>query len=434
MFRFLILTAFVTTRFAMAGDDGAAAAPPAASDSGSSDSADSGDAGDPGSGDGNAVPSRSFWRNFQIHGALGQGFIYGSGNNYMSMDSDSGSARWSDATINVSYAITDNFHVGVQLHSYILGQMGRANVMVDWAFADYRVKEWLGFRGGKLKAPLGLFGEISDTDTLYSWALLPQGIYESEFRSFNIPVVGGEIYGNIKLPVGGSVKYQVFGGQRSLAPNDGSALLTWQLYGIAVGSPDSGYTYGGDVKWKTPIRGLVAGVSYDNTRPYAPNALWPAAFNPYGVNIPLHIDSAVTREIYSVEFQHGKWDLVAEGKHEPHWVANNGVAIGTSPRNAWYAMGSYHLNDKLTVGSYFSRVTGTSFDATFSWAYYDPSNPAYYGNDTVANARYDFNRFFYGKLEGHYIDGELGPFFPGDNPNGLQKVTRLVIARIGFTF
>ena len=431
MFRFLILTALATANLAMAGDDASGAGPAVASGNSSSDSAsdDSGSGGP----DGNAAPSRSFWRRLQFHGTLSQGFIYGSGNNYLTMDSNSGSARWSEGAVNLGMAITDNFHVGIQLHSYIMGEIGRGNLQVDWAFADYRVKEWLGFRGGKLKAPMGLFGEIEDTDTLYNWALLPQGMYEAEYRSYNVPVVGGEIYGNIRLPVGGSVTYQIFGGQRGVTSNDGSPLLTWQLYGIEQGA-DSGYAYGGDIKWKTPIRGLTAGISYDNARQYVPHAYWAPAFNPYGVPIYLAIDSAISREIYSIEFQHKKLYLAAEGKHEPHFVANNGVAVGTSPRNAWYVMGAYHVTDKLTAGSYFSRVVGTGFNSTFTWQYYDPTNPLYYGNDTVANVRYDFNRFLYGKLEGHYIDGELGPFFPGDNPNGLQRITKLVIARIGFTW
>jgi hypothetical protein len=312
-----------------------------------------------------------------------------------------------------------------------MGQIGRGNVQIDWAYGDYRVRDWLGFRGGKIKAPMGLFNEIEDTDTLFNWVLLPQGMYEADFRSYNVPVVGGSIYGRIKLPKGGSVTYQLFGGQRGVTANDGSPLLTWQLYRIDQRAM-SGYTYGGDFKWRTPIKGLTAGVSFDNARLYAPHANWP--INPYGIPLVLSIDSATSREIYSVEFQRGKLDLAAEGKHEPHWVANNGVAVGTTPRESWYVMGSYHFTDKLTVGSYFSRVWGTNFNGTFRWAYYDPSKPEFYANDTVANARYDINRFVYVKLEGHYIDGDLAAFYPGTNPNGLQKVTRLAIARVGFTF
>jgi hypothetical protein len=387
-------------------------------------------------GDGaDSAPANAFWHRLQFHGNLDQSVVYGSGNNYLTMDTNDGTAKWSEGSVNLSAPITENLHAGIQLHSYMMGQLGRGNLMVDWAYGDYRVKSWLGFRCGKIKAPMGLFNDTSDTDVVHNWVLLPQGMYEAEYRSYNIPVVGGEIYGNVKLPVGGDVTYQLFGGQRSIASNDGGSLLSQQLYGIAI-STESGYTYGGDIKWRTPIKGFTAGVSFDDSRLIDPHALWPANANPYGVPLVLAIDLAISRQIYSVEYQRGKLELAAEGKIEPHWVANNGVPVlpTGSWRHAWYAMGAYHLTGKLTAGSYFCRTTGTSFVATFSWASYDPSNPNYYSSDTVANARYDINRFFYVKLEGHYIDGNLAAFYPGTNPNGLQKITRLGIARVGFVF
>jgi hypothetical protein len=382
--------------------------------------------------DSSSSPIGKVWRQLQVHGTLSQGFVYGSGNNYLSMDTKNGSAKWSEAAINVRTALGDNFHVGAQLHSYFLGELGRGTAQVDWAFADYRTSPWLGFRGGKLKAPLGLFGEVEDTDTLYNWALLPQGMYEAEFRSYNVPIVGGEVYGSVKRRRN-RISYQMFGGRRSPAGNDGGWLLAWQLYGIEEKSM-AGYTYGADLKWETPIPGLTAGLFFDRSRVIAPDSYWPV--NPYGIPLNLKIDATFGREIYSLQFQHGKLDLAAEGKHEPHWVANNNVPVlpGGSPRNAWYVMGAYHFTPKLTAGSYFSRVWGTSFVETFRWTYYDPTKPEFYSNDTVVNARYDLNRFFYLKLEGHYIDGHLGAFFPATNPNGLQKVTRLAIVRIGATF
>src|SRR5579871_3505880 len=159
MFGFLITTTLLTSSFARADDAGSGAAASVATNAEVGDSAhDDGSAG----GDPNAFSGRYFWRRFQVHGAFGQGFVYGSGNNYLSMNTNDGSARWSDGTINLTAAITDNFHAGLQLHSYILGQIGRANVQVDWAYGDYRVNGWLGFRGGKIKAPMGLFNEIAD--------------------------------------------------------------------------------------------------------------------------------------------------------------------------------------------------------------------------------------------------------------------------------
>lgn len=229
----------------------------------------------------------------------------------------------------------------------------------------------------------------------------------------------------------------MFGGRRAPSSNDGGHLLAWQLYGIQTGAT-AGYTYGGDLKWETPIKGLTAGLFLDRSRLSNPDGHW--LVNPYGIPLALKVDTAIRREVYSLRYQRGKLDLAAEGKHEPHWIANTllGQTVpalpGGSPRNAWYVMGAYHFTNKLTAGSYFSRVWGTSFIDTFRWAYYDPSKPEFYSQDTVVNTRYDINRFLYAKLEGHYIDGHLGGFAPATNPNGLQKVTRLAIARFGFTF
>ena len=171
---------------------------------------------------------------FQAHGTFSQGFIYSSGNNYLSMHTDDGSARWSEGAINFRTAARDNLHLGLQLHSYVMGELGRGTVQLDWAFADYKKKSWLGFRGGKLKAPLGLFGEFEDTDTLYNWALLPQSMYESEFRSYNVPVIGGEVYGSVDRGRN-QIRWELLGGRRSAAGNDGGWLLAQQLYGIEVG-------------------------------------------------------------------------------------------------------------------------------------------------------------------------------------------------------
>lgn len=363
---------------------------------------------------------------FQFHGAFAQGFVYGSGNNYLTMNTNSGSARWSEGALNLSIPINDNFHVGAQIHSYVMGQIGRGNLQVDWAYADYKVNEWLGFRAGKLKAASGLFSELEGTDTLYNWALLPQGIYEAEYRSFNLPVIGGEIYGAGPLPKLGRISYQLYGGERKVDSSDGSPLDCWELYQINEGKM-RGPNYGGKLRWDTPLRGLTTALSYDHTRTYTDKAYFPT----YPQYTYFSLDSVIGAEVYSVEYQRGRLDLSAEGRHTALWSS---AVQETMPRNAWYVMGSYRLREKLTLGSYFSRIVGVNGDDVFSWSYYQPSNPAFYSNDFVANARYDVNRYVYVKGEGHYIDGELGAFFPASNPNGLQKVTRLAILRVGFTF
>ena len=52
----------------------------------------------------------------EIHGFATQGFLYSSHNNYLSMQSSSGSLQWTDGAISVTDSLTDNLRVGIQLH------------------------------------------------------------------------------------------------------------------------------------------------------------------------------------------------------------------------------------------------------------------------------------------------------------------------------
>ena len=53
----------------------------------------------------------------EIHGFATQGFLYSSHNNYLSMQSSSGSSAWTDGAVSVTDSLTDNFRVGIQLHT-----------------------------------------------------------------------------------------------------------------------------------------------------------------------------------------------------------------------------------------------------------------------------------------------------------------------------
>src|ERR1039457_2783305 len=87
----------------------------------------------------------------EIHGFVTQGFLFSSHNNYLTMQSSSGSLQWTDGAVSVSDSLTDKLRVGIQLHMYQLGQLGGPNIQVDWASGDYRVNDHFGFRAGKVK-------------------------------------------------------------------------------------------------------------------------------------------------------------------------------------------------------------------------------------------------------------------------------------------
>ncbi len=91
-------------------------------------------------------------------------------------------------------------------------------------------------------------------------------------------------------------------------------------------------------------------------------------------------------------------------------------------------MGSWRVTDRLTAGMYYSYDLGFDSDNR------DRNDPGNYSKDTPLTARYEFNRHFFAKLEGHYIVGIANGFYESNNADGLEKTTKLMVARVGFAF
>lgn len=136
-------------------------------------------------------------RTVQVHGFVSQGFVYTDQNNWLTMNTTQGSGAMTDMGLNMSSQITDKFRVGAQVYDRNLGQLGQWHPSLDWAVADYRFKNWLGIRAGKVKTTLGLYNDAQDLDFLHVFALLPQSVYPSDLRDTTIAHSGGDLYGNI---------------------------------------------------------------------------------------------------------------------------------------------------------------------------------------------------------------------------------------------
>ena len=110
----------------------------------------------------------------QIHGFLSQGYAKSTKqNNFPVTNSGQGSFNFNDFGINFSKEITPDLHVGMQLSAFDRGDYGQDKVTIDWAFGDYRYKDWLGIRAGKIKIPQGLYNETRDNDALRTFIFLP---------------------------------------------------------------------------------------------------------------------------------------------------------------------------------------------------------------------------------------------------------------------
>jgi hypothetical protein len=353
----------------------------------------------------------------EIHGFATQGFLFSSHNNYLTMQSSSGSLQWTDGAVSVTDSLTDNLRVGIQLHMYQLGQLGGPNIQVDWASGDYRVNDYFGIRAGKVKTPLGLFNDSQDVDAIFLWTLLPQGAYPIDNKDFFLAHLGGEAYGT--LPLGdhaGKLRYRGYAGYNELDAHGGYIQSLYDA-GLAFKNPPGGKTYGGDLRWQTPLSGLTLGASelvqaLDGTSPTG------------GIHVPL---SPVIAE-YG-QYSRGKFYVAGEYRRQ---TANATLTFGSityptpSDERIWYVMGSYRLAKKFQAGSYYSRYREEDDGST--------SLPGNYSKDWVISGRYDFNAYFYGKVESHFLHGIDIGYYQSTNPNGLKDNSNMLVAKIGFSF
>lgn len=351
-----------------------------------------------------------------LHGYISQGFLLSSNNNYLSMKSSVGSPQWTDGAVNVSDSPSDNLRVGIQLHMYELGEFGGSSLQVDWALGDYRVNDHFGFRAGKVKTVWGLFNDSQDIDAVFLWILLPQGSYAIDHKSFYLAHVGGDVYGELSFGRQfGTLRYDGYAGQATVDLNDGY-IRQFADIGLVFTSSLGGKTYGGDLRWETPIRGLTIGssgnvLSVDGTAPTG----------------GIHLPPTLTPSFYA-QFNRGKVYLAGEYDRIPI-TANLTIGSEAFPfiadGRSWFAMGRYRLRKKFEVGSYFSHYINKSADTTQS---------ANYSKDWVVCGRYDVTQYFYAKIEGHLLHGTALGYYTSSNPSGLSPNSSMLAAKVGFTF
>jgi hypothetical protein len=345
--------------------------------------------------------------------------------------------------VNASTAITDKFRVGAQLYDYNMGLLGKFHPQLDWAYGDYRFKDWLGIRAGKVKTVQGLSHDVQDMEFLHTWALMPQSVYPLDTRGDTIAHIGADLYGDIPIKKLGGFSYTLFGGKR---PNDADGGY---LYGVDtmshVPAPQGGFmyitgqtkdvtyyggpVYGADLHWTTPVKGLLLGASYMVQDITTTGTYTKPVVVPY--KLTTVTDNAT--EFY-LEYAFRNLRFAGEYRSEPKIVQlnePNGVLVqGFQDSRSGYVSLSYRFTKWLELGSYHSRYIDN-----WPTIHSDPRNHIF---DQVFTARFDLNRYVDFKIEGHFIDGACidgvldHGFYAAPNPNGLAPKMNMLVVRVGY--
>jgi len=315
----------------------------------------------------------------QLHGFVSQGFLKTTANDYL-VDSSAGSFEYGEVGFNVTAHLSDKLRVGMQLFAFELGNAGRYNVKADWFYLDYRLRDWLGLRAGRLKIPYGLYNDISDIDAARAPALLPSSIYPAMNRNFLLSQSGFEIYGYIPAGRAGAFDYRIYAGTvpYELPPQDGAAV---PLTSVRVP-----YLTGFRFLWETPLDGLRVGLTSVALRATAT-----ASFPP---PMLLTITSKEVSGVGSVEYAAHDLLVAAEygrtqikNHYEPVLVPDTSVTAEGA-----YLMSAYRLTPWLQPAAYYSV--------------YFPNHEIREGRQNVqhdlsATLRFDVTDFWIIKLEAH---------------------------------
>jgi hypothetical protein len=377
----------------------------------------------------------------QIHSFGSQGFLYSNDNNYLTTDSSKGSFQMTDFGVNGSIRITDNFRIGAQFYDRNLGELGKWHPQLDWAVADYKFKDWFGIRGGVVKTTFGLFNDTQDMDFLRVFALLPQSVYSTDLRDAMIRHRGGDIYGIIPIKRLGSLSYTAYAGLRSDSQYGGYPYLLTANGGHLTSY--GGLQVGEDLRWNTPVKGLLVGASHVG-EDITGKGSWTLAFPgqaPTTMAYEEHSKRDWSNQFYG-QYTLGNLELDAEYKR--YWrdqVIFNGTWEVKTDVRSWYAAASYRINKRFSVGSYYSRFSNAWVDS-MAGLFEAPSqnSPDRHLYDKVVSARVDLTKFWNLKVEGHFMNGYGSPgmypdgFYTQDNMQGLAPKTSLLVVRTGFNF
>jgi hypothetical protein len=367
----------------------------------------------------------------QVHGFFTQGYAVSNQNNYLTMNTSQGTAKMTDGGLNMSWQINNKLRVGAQVYARSIGELGKGYPTLDWALVDYRFRDWLGFRAGKVKTPLGLFTESQDQEFLYTWALLPQAVYPLDLRESSNAHVGGDLYGSVGLKRGGLLTYQLYAGQ---VPSD-------YRTGLYYGLQDAGYrdvtyetrTTGYDLRWTTPVSGLMAGISQSFSQRDSRGIL---AGLPFEATAKTYLDR--TTAVYA-QLNRGRWRLDTEWRATKNLTRIFGLppAFSRNGQTAhpWFTALSYRVSRIVEVGAYHGQYRYTTLFALPGLTGADKGRM----DDTTVALRLDPTSFWNFKIEVHFMDGvgsllSSRGFYARNNPQGLQPATNMLVLRTGLNF
>lgn len=350
----------------------------------------------------------------EVHGFVSQGFVWSDENNYPLSDGDEGSFQMFDAAVNFSKSLTNNLRLGVQFYARDFGDIDNNTLNIDWAFADYRWKDWLGIRVGKMKSVWGFYSEIRDLDMLRTFALLPFAYPEPD-REIVMGNMGIGIYGNVPVNKLGSFDYQIEAGQQELDEDEGGwTKFMENLTGLEVNDIDTDIAPTLSLTWNTPLEGLRVGGTFKKLRQTLETGVG---------DISLDMEAYILSAEYT-------WDnLIVAAEFM------NLLPEGADNNIRYYASATYRFSDLFEAGMWYGEVYSEEDDKDGdNYEAMGLPDFAAWQKEFCLALRFDINEYWVVKLEGHMVNG-TALVLPSDTPfDEMEEDWSYGIVKTTFSF
>lgn len=325
----------------------------------------------------------------QIHGFASQGYLLSNRYNYLNAETEDGTVEFNEFGLNVMSSMTDRLRLGIQLLARDLGDDGNDEITVDWAFGDYRYRNWLGLRVGQFKRALGMYNQSRDIDAARTGVFLPFGGYYEGYRIAQKSVKGAELYGTIPGSSFGSFEYQIQYGTLD------SGFESYYSSGeTTVDVANNAYNL--YLKWNTPLDGLKVIGEFDQFA-------WTTTTTIDAGEIVY--DTDFTEWFVGFEYMRGNLTCAAEYNERKNEMGS----FYTFTTQDYYGMLNYRFTDWFELGTSYSVSYDDKDDKDGdNMALRGLPKAAAWRKDLAVSTRFDINEYWIVKLEGHWINGLSG--------------------------
>lgn len=405
------------------------------------------------------APAAESLLDFQAHGFAGQGYVLTDGNNVNGpSDRSEGSVDFRELGVNASWRPFGSLLLSAQMAGVHTGAAIDEAVTLEYGLADWAALQGergrLGFRGGKLKLPIGLYNDARDNIFTRPGIIMPNSVYleTNGSRAFGYYALqGGGLYGDWYLGDHAVYLEAVLAGSQELGDNAEIPILRrvasgeFDLdQGVVVRVMDD---YGGG-RWRTALSVLRADLTYE-AQPSGP-------FDPLNQDGQFDFDQAVL----SLQYNGAKLSVTAElvARHieitdlsGPPFPLSPLIGEAKQDPGGYYLQASWRftpalqglvrydeqIRDLSDRGGHDQAEESAAASAASGGAL--PALPRYYyfGRDWTVGTRYDVFTNLALWAEFHVVDG-VGWVNPLDNPGfatgDADRYWTLFTTMLGYRF